>query len=290
MTFPKKYLPLLIAAALAVVATFLINGYVQQQARIAQAHVISAQKNIMTAIIARKDIPSGAVVTEDMLAEERVPKDRLQPRAATDIDRVINKITLAPISKGEQILLNKLTLSGQETSLSAKVPRGKRAITIPVDNISSVGGMVRPADHVDVMGVVPIPGMTAEGKQVNQLTTVPLFQDVLVLAVGQEFSAASADKNERRSSYPVITLALSPQEANIIAFMQDQQTKIRLILRSPEDTQIQPTAPVDWQTILKAVMPQYFTEQPESAQKMPSIPKKTVEIIRGQKREIKSLE
>lgn len=286
---PKKYLPLIIAGALGLIATFLINVYLKQKTQEAQQQVIATQKNLTTVVVARQDISSGTVIEENMLKEETVRKDMLQPRAAISIDRVANKITLAPISKGEQVLLNKLTISGLETSLSTKVPRGKRAITIPVDNISSVGGMIRPGDHVDVMGMVPVPAMTPEGKQVAQLSTMPLFQDVLVLAVGQEFTAAipgaTGEKKGEKTLSPVITLALVPQEANLIAFVQEQG-KIRLVLRSPEDTQVQPPVPASWDTLFRTVMPQAFQEQPKEAPK----PKKTVEIYRGLNKEVKSLE
>lgn len=288
MPIAKKYLPLIIAAALGLLATFLINIYIQQQTEEARQRTIAGQKNLTTVVVAKQDISAGVAITENMLKEETVSKDVLQPRAATSIDRVLNKITLAPISKREQILLNKLTVSGQEISLSTKVPRGKRAITIPVDNISSVGGMIRPGDHVDVMGMVPIPAMTAEGKQVTQMTTMPLFQDVLVLAVGQEFTAvpvASGEKKAEKVLSPVITLALLPQEANLIAFVQDQG-KVRLVLRSPEDTQVQPPMPASWDTLFRTVMPQAFQQQPSEAPK----PKKTVEIYRGLNKEVKSLE
>lgn len=286
MPLPKKYIPLIIAGVLGLLALFLFNIYVQQQTEEAKQRVIASQKNLTTVVVAKQDIPAGVAISESMVKEETASKDVIQPRAAPSLDRVVNRITLAPISKGEQILLNKLTISGQETSLATKVPKGKRAITVPVDNISSVGGMIRPGDHVDVMGMVPMPAMTAEGKQVTQMTTMPLFQDVLVLAVGQEFTNVPVgDKKTERTLSPVITLALLPQEANLIAFVQEQG-KIRLILRSPEDTQVQPATPASWDVLLRTVMPQAFQQGPQEAPK----PKKTVEIYRGLQKEVRVLE
>lgn len=283
---PKKYLPIAIAAGLALVAVFLVNIYIQQQADMAKKRALAYQQGLTTVVIARQDIPSGTVVKESMLVEEKLPKKLIQPRAAGSMDRVVDRITVAPISKGEQILLNKITLGGQESSLSMKIPAGKRAITVPVDNISSVGGMIRPGDHVDIVGMVPIPAINAEGKQVSQMTTMPLFQDVLVLAVGREFTNIAGSGKEERSAYPVITFALSPQEANLIAFVQEQG-RIRLILRSPGDTQVQPIAPASWDTLFRTVMPQAFQEQPVIEKPKP---KKTVEIYRGLNKEVVPLE
>jgi len=285
MAMPKKFMPLIIAVAAALLAVFLINIYIQQQAEEARKRAEMSAENMTTVIIAKSDIPAGTTIKEKLLVEEKINKKYLQPRAATAMDRVLDKIAIAPISKGEQILLSKVTISGLEVSLSAKVPRGKRAITLPVDNISAVGGMVKPGDHVDVVGVVPIPAKSAEGKAITQMATVPLFQNVLVLAVGQELTAGITKKEERIA--PTVTLALEPQEANIIAYVQEQG-KIRLILRSPEDTAVERPVPADWNTVLRLIMPEAFREQPV-VEEVPK-PTRPVEIYRGTQKEIKYIE
>jgi len=285
----KKYLPLIIAAALGLVATFLVNVYIQQQTDEARRGAVENQKSLSTVVVAIQDIGAGVSITEDMVKEETVNIGLLQPRAATAMDRVVGKISMAPISKGEQILLNKLTVSGQELNLSSKIPPGKRAITIPVDNISSVGGMIRPGDHVDIVGSIPIAVPGPDGKPVQQSTNMSLFQNVLVLAVGQDFTTIPGAKKEERAVSPIITFALSPQEANLITFIQEQGGRIRLILRSPQDTQVQPAAPASWDMVLKTVMPQAFQEQPQRPETAKP-PQKQVEIIRGLQRELRNLD
>ena len=285
MQLPKKYVPMIIAGVLGLVAVFLINMYIQQAAQGARQRELERQKRLSTVVVAKRDIPSGSALEENMLREVTIRRDLLQPSAATSIYRVVNMITLAPISKDEQILLNKVSVSGSEISLSSKVPKDKRALTIPVDNISSVGGMIRPGDHVDIFGVVPIPVTTVQGKQATQLSNIALFQDILVLAVGSEYAAMPGAEKEQRKTSPTVTLALSPEEANIVAFVQEQG-KIRLSLRSPQDVKKTNPMPVNWDTVLRTVMPDYFREKPVE----PPKPKKTVEIIRGQSREVKELE
>lgn len=285
----KKHLPLIIAGVCGLIAVVLINTYIQQKTEEARKKAVFTQQSLTTVVVAKQDIPSGTVIKDTMLKEEKVYKDMLQPRAATSIDRVVEKIAIAPIAKGEQVLLNKVTISEEVTSLSMKVPAGKRAITIPVDNISSVGGMIRPGDHVDIIGMVPTQGLSAEGKTVTQMTTMPLFQDVLVLAVGQEITGSVAvKKEEAKALSTAITFALSPQEANLIAFVQEQG-KVRLVLRSPGDTQVQPPAPANWDTLFRTVMPQAFKEQAPQLKEPPK-PQKKVEIYRGLQKEIKTIE
>lgn len=284
MPIPKKFLPLIIAIASALLATFLVNIVIKEAVKRKEKEFDLMQKNLTTVVVARQDIQAGTVIKENMLSEEKLNKRMLQPRAATSIDRVADRIAIAPISKGEQILLNKLTISGEETSLSMKIPKGKRAITIAVDNISSVGGMIRPGDHVDLVGIVPLPAMTAEGKQVMQPSPLTLFQDVLVLAVGQVFTSVAGAKKEEKVIYPTVTLALSSQETNLVAFVQEQG-KIRLVLRSPGDTQVEPATPATWDTLFRTIMPQAYQEKPVEIK-----PRRTVEIYRGLQREERALE
>jgi len=285
---PKKMIvSLVIAAAAGLIAVFLVNKVIEQKTTQLKESASEMRQNLTTVVIAKKDIPAGTALKENMLQEKTLDKRMLQPRAALSIDRVVDKVAIVSISAGEQVLLNKLTIPGEETSLANKVPKGKRAITIPVDNFSSVGGMIKPGDHVDIVGWVPVQGMAADGKVVTQMTTMPLFQDVLVLAVGQQFTtyatAKKAGEESRQES--MMTLALSPTEANLVSFVQEQG-KIRLVLRSPEDTQLQPVVPANWDTLMRTIMPQAF-EQKEEA---PQTPKPKVEIIRGTNREIKSIE
>lgn len=285
LQIPKKHLPLIIATVTGIIAVALINRYIQQQVKIAREREAEQLKNLTTVVIAKVDIPAGTVLKEQMLKEETISRKLLQPKAATSIERVVDRFTLVPMSKGEQVLLNKVSITGLEGSLSMKVPAGKRAIAIPVDSLSSVGGMIRPGDHVDIVGLVPVPGVTAEGKQITQMTPMLLFQDVLILAVGQEFTTVPGAKKEERAVSPTVTVALTPHEANLVAFVQEQ-SKIRLILRSPGDTQTQPIPPATWETLFRTVMPQLVEKPPQP----PSKPQRKVEIYRGLQKEIKTLE
>ncbi len=284
----KKFLPLIIAVISGLVAVVLINNYISQRTQEAQARLLQKQESLSTVVVAREDISVNTPLKEDMLAEARVNRNMLQPGAATTIGRVIGRVTLAPLSRGEQVLLNKIALSEQEGgSLSTRVPTGKRAITIPVDNISSVGGMIRPGDHVDIVGMVPIPAMGADGKQVVQMTSMPLFQDILVLAVGQDYGGTSGGKKEGAGAASLITFALPPEQANLVAFVQEQG-RIRLVLRSPGDTQVQQVTPASWDTVFRTVMPQAF--QQAEKQEVVKPQQKKVEIFRGLQKETKVLE
>jgi pilus assembly protein CpaB len=291
----QKRLSLIIGVILALATVFMVKMYLDQQQVIIQQQ---AQKQLRAQaqtkiLVAKTDIPKGAVIAPNMVAPEAIPEQYIQPRAVTSLDRIEGMVTAQAISKGEQVTLNQL-LSNQQASgesLAMATPIGKRAISIMVDNIASLAGMMRPGDNVDVIGLISVPVQTAEGKTTSQIVTVPLFQNVLVLAVGQELGAAAAPsggryakEGEKREGAPIITLALSPQEANLIAFVQEQG-KIRFIMRSPADSQVQVISPASWDALLQYIAPKASTKN-TNGQEDQSGPVRKVEIYRGLQKEV----
>lgn len=279
--------------ALAIISVLLLNVYLNQQRKTIQEQARKAlsyiQANQSAVLVAKNDIARGSIIDAQMLETAIIPNQYLQPQAVTSLDRIAGMITIAPISKGEQLSLTKLTQPRQADAggLAETTPVGKRAITISVDNISSLAGMIKPQDYVDVIAMIPVPAQTPEGKPVIEPAVTPLFQNVLVLAVGQEIGVLSQSesrykKEEKKETSSLITLALNPQEANLIAFVQEQG-KIRLILRSPADSKIEPVQPASWDALFQYIMPQQVTKPELKAE--PQETTEYVEIYRGLNKE-----
>lgn len=313
----KQRIILIIGVVLALIAVFLVRLYLHQQRQLiveeAKDELSKERENLVPVLMAKQDIPADSPINSDTLEVKLTPKQYVQPQAATSMERIGGMIATVKISKGEQITLNKLQWPNKEETenetgpaprvtsrrLSDATPMGKRAITISVDNIASLLGMIKPGDYVDVIVTAAVPLTTPEGKVEYRQTVMPLFQNVLVLAVGQDVGAPigggqkqgsryarkedSAEKKEN-SSASLITLALSPQEANIVAFVQEQG-KIRLVLRSPTDSEQQPFQAIDWNTIFQYVMPKETMQAQSSLPKEPPKEEEFVDIYRGSNKE-----
>lgn len=292
----QKKIYLILGIGLALLAAVMVNVYINQQRKLAIAdakrRLETIQANQTAVLIAKEDFPVGTAVDPGKLEVKIIPSQYLQPQAVTSIDRIAGMVMAAAVSKGEQLALSKLAWPKEARggSLATVTPVGKRAITISVDNVASLGGMIKAGDYVDVIATVSVPVQTADGKQVAQAAVIPLFQNIMVLAVGQETGGPVAEearykKEEKREISPFITLALAAQEANLIAFVQEQG-KIRLILRSPADSQVQPTQPASWETLFQYIMPNRQIDK-EAAQPKAEVeaPQGYVEIYRGLNKE-----
>lgn len=288
----RQRIVLIVGVVLALAAIFMITLYIDQQRKIDQARLRQKweklQANQTAVLVAKKDIPRGVMVDEAMFETKVILNEYVQPQAVTSMDRIGGMLTIAPISKGEQIILTKLSNVKTEGVLSEVTPVGKRAITISVDNISALGGMIRAGNYVDVIAMMPEAMLTAEGKQVVQVTAISLFQNVLVLAVGQETGVAPKEKSryvkeggEKKEASPLITLALEPKEANLITYVQEVG-RVRLVLRSPADSKIEQLPPANWNTLLE-----YLASKAPVRQDVKEEIKPTgyVEIYRGMNKE-----
>ncbi|MFH0854913.1 MAG: Flp pilus assembly protein CpaB [Candidatus Omnitrophota bacterium] len=266
MPIEKQKIVLIAGVALGLLAIVMVKVYLdhQQQASREEARraIANIQSNQSAVLVAKQDIPKGTYIESAPLDTAVVPNKFVQPQAVTSLSRVSGMVTVAPISKGEQVTLSKLANVKQAGGdLAGITPAGKRAISVAVDNIASVAGMVKPGDYVDVIATIQIPVQGADGQQGSQIAVIPLFQNVLVLAVGQNTGAPVSQHSRTREEAPIsggtvlVTLALSPQESSFIAFVQEQG-KIRFTLRSPADARVEPIMPANLNTLFQYIMPQ----------------------------------
>lgn len=130
-------------------------------------------------------------------------------------------------------LLRESDLQGGEAQFTSLLRQGQRAISIPVDKEGLVSAFVRPGDRVDILTNIDIPETVQDTIQIpNQMpqtitrevsrpTTVFLFQNVKVLAVGEEFlqpNLGQRDPARRSRATSSVTIAVTPEEAQILSY------------------------------------------------------------------------
>lgn len=267
----NRKIAIIIAIVLGLGAVVLTNIYFQQKEALLQVDETRV-------VIAVRDIPRGSVIAHNMLGFKSFPLNYIQPGALKSPDLAVGKVAEANIMVGEQMLVSKLATPETGLTLASRTPAGKRAATITLDSTATVGGMIKPGDHVDILASFANPGII-----------LTLFQDIMILAVGQNMVASPGKRPTQRAAAPsrreAITLALTPQEVQILQ-VASENGKIRLTLRprlevgkalpSVDLSQLPPV--VDLNTLFRL-----YIQRPQEV-KVPS-----VEIIRGLKREFAPL-
>ena len=199
-----------------------------------KAAEVEARSTPVSILVAARYIPAGSFLKNGMAELKSVPGAFVSPSAIRDLQEVAGLTTLAPISAGEQILSNKFG-EGRVT-LALTLNPGFRAYTLDVSETTGVGGLLRPGNRVDLLTKV------ASGKR--EVTSF-VYQDVLVLAVGRKLGSPSTGVSENQAedegNYGTVTLAVTPEQAETLMFLQGQP--LRLILRAPNDDDVVSIAP-----------------------------------------------
>ena len=109
--------------------------------------------------------------------------------------------------------------------------------------------MVKPNDHVDVIGTFDLGGASGSGARERNLVTCTILQNVLVLATGTQTSKSRA-KTSLPAGYATVTLEVTPREAEMLAFAEQIKGRLVLTLRNRNDTSYEKELPkVDFEKI-----------------------------------------
>jgi len=182
--------------------------------------------------VAKVDIPVGEPLTAEMIEHAEWPKARVPQGVVADVKKILSNRPAVRIFKGMPILEANL-ISGKAADASNQIPKGYRAFTITVDKESSFANMVKPGDRVDVNAFFNN-DVQIYGRGKFRLTMAKtILHDVRVFAADHRFQR-NADDPEKVEKTTTITLQVTPEQAEKLAFV-DQIAKIRLILRRADD-------------------------------------------------------
>jgi len=188
-------------------------------------------------VIANRTIPNRSKITRDMLEVVTMDKTYVHPNACRDIASVAGTIATTRIAKGDEVLKDYIAGAGDiEKGLAFVVPDNMRAITVPVNEISSLNYMVRPGDMVDVIVTISLQEELPDGKTKSYDQSNYVLQKVFVLATNSNlgYDSGFVDQEGGTARNNTVTLAVYPEHALPLALACDYGT-IRLLLRSPVD-------------------------------------------------------
>jgi pilus assembly protein CpaB len=247
LTTPRKFKVnrswIVLGAALGIglLAALVAYSYLSSQMAAIEAR---AKGETVPVIVAKHDLPKGARLSAQNVAVRAVPKDFAHSVAVfpAHFDRLEGQALAYPVKGGETILWG-LMESKKVPTFSARVEPGRRAMTVPVDEINSISGMLEPGDMIDLIVTVD----QKSGDQVAKKITFPLLQSVQVLATGQR--SVDDPKSGERRSYSTVTLDTTPEQAQNLIVAREAG-KITALLRNPADTRPMSGAYGDVATLL----------------------------------------
>lgn len=250
----KKQIVLVIALAAGLAAAFLTRFFIaskDSEMRAEEARLKSKYGTIKV-LGYRKDTPAGTVLMASDIGQKEVPKVGLRGQAieTMNVNDVIGRRTV--VSKDANDVMFWSDIEGGDPSsrgLSSDIKPQMRAMSINVSGAASVSGMVKPNDHVDVIGTFDFPNDEGVLKRGDPVTCT-ILQNVLVLATGRETAKSRQQNLGVGQGYSTVTLEVTPREAEMLAFAEQIRGRLMLTLRSGNDTSAEKELPtVDFSKI-----------------------------------------
>jgi pilus assembly protein CpaB len=162
---------LIVAVVVALVAAGAIYSYlnsVQDRAynNAKLVKVFRVEKDI------NKGLPGEQAIDQEYVKSGDIPQKYRPTTALTDINAIRGKVALNNLSSG-QIVVDGMFVDPRTATVSfaQRIPPGQVAVTISVDTVHGVAGLIVPGDQVNIMA------QAQDGQRY-------LFQNVNVLAIG----------------------------------------------------------------------------------------------------------
>lgn len=230
-TKPKintNWLLFLLAVVLGIGAVYLSNSLLKNRMAELEAEA-KRGKEMVSVVVARRDLQRGDAITSDAVAVRQVPKEYVHHSAVTpdQFSGYENQRLASPIKRGEALLSSHAEGNGAGV-FSAMLRKGARALTFEVDSVNSISGMLRPGDRIDL-----IYSARAADASGGPEVTVPLMSNVSVLATDQTLTKRD-DGTGKMRSFSTITLEVSPLDADRI-IVAKSSGRLTAVLRHPDD-------------------------------------------------------
>lgn len=241
------------SAAFGVLAIVLARGFINtavntqyEQARVDAVSTTKKIANIKTipVMVADMQLMPGMPLTEQSVdlvdfPAKSVPEGSYESYEALFLEPNNPSVVLTQIAQGEPILAFKLSAPGGRASLSAKLSKDKRAVSIRVNDVSGVAGFVRPDDYVDVLltreiepaNIKRYDKQKSSGDKKAAFSSEILMQDIKVLGADQISGQISGTASDAVKIAKTITLEVSPEQAQKLALGKSVGT-LSLALRS----------------------------------------------------------
>ncbi len=223
------------AIGFGVLGVFGTRGYIADSLESERQRLAQAQQTVAT-VVAKRELAAGDPIDAGSLAVRQMPVKFLPDSAvlADEFEEVLGSRLLVPMTAGQSLLRTSIT--AHEQGFSDQVGHGIRAMTVVVDEVNSVSGMLTPGDRIDLLFSTRPPDNTGEATEV----TAPLMQDLLVLATGTKTSR----NDDPVDAFATITVEVTPDQAQRLVLAQ-HSGRLTALLRNPKDRRAHQVRPMD---------------------------------------------
>lgn len=234
----------LIAGALGfgVLAALLAMFYLNSKEAELKAKYEQDQARTLRVVVANQDLRKGQEITKNLFSARPVPGDFVHDDAIYpgEFDRYIGRSLVANLGRGKTLLKSFMD-EDFPRDFSDVIPAGKRAMTITVDDINSIGGFLRPGNRIDIFVNIPFsasgfsPELFEAAKNAGLLALLPT--EILTSIPGELLAAADGAENPTEMLgmlAPDDVIIPVTQNVTVLAAGRDPYSETLDALRQPQ--------------------------------------------------------
>ena len=248
----RRTLVLLAAVAVGAVAAFALFNYVRGVEDRANEGAERVQVFVVREAIA-KGVPGSQAREEGLIAQDEIPREFLPETAIQSLEQIEGKVALNALAPNQPVVEGMFVDPAEsQVGFAQRLDGDEVAITISVDDVRGVAGLLVPGDEVNILvtaggggGDTNGDGVPDGGGGVYSRPARFLFQAVRILAIGQSAAPEPGDDAEAADG-PVgsgsITFSVPPEAAQQIASVEPGS--IYLTLLGPDYSPV-PLPPLD---------------------------------------------
>jgi Flp pilus assembly protein CpaB len=242
----KQLLMIVGAVAIGIVASVMVAGYVKTQ--------ITEETNRLAAKY-QKDQKIKETQYNEQLAILNHKLDQVETRATQAAEAAARAIAEKQAAIVQAPSGGEAPTPKKSASLALKTPPGKRAVTINIESLGAVGGLINPGDFVDVIAHLdrPIKSEKEGDKDKKETVTAMIFQKLQILAIDANVDKPGAYEEQFKAATLRVTLAVNPQEVSLLVFA-DKNGKLELALRGPNESKSVMLSAATWSTLAEYVL------------------------------------
>jgi pilus assembly protein CpaB len=227
----------IVAVLIGLLAAGLASLYIKLKGDAYLASLKGVDEVETSVVVATANLQPGTIISGANMSVRNMPIDLVHANAVTptQFSLMEGKVLIEAMSQGSALLRSFIDKEYAD-DFSDTLEIGRRAITMEVDELNSIGGLARPGNRIDVFVQLP-PGSTDPNDQRDMV--IPVLQDLLVLATGQftygEYREKVLVQGRRpEDSFSNVTVDVTPKEGALLTQAIDKGNII-IMLRNRDD-------------------------------------------------------
>lgn len=239
----------IIAVVCGIIAAVLTIYYLKQVETKYRKANQPVKQVLVGVVVPRVDLKKGTVITAKNVSARKVPQAFLPSNAimAKEFKKVVNRTLLMPLQKGRPMTWEAVTGKSAKT-FSENIELGRRAKSVKVNKVDSFDGLLRPGDHIDLMGDFTLSDLGLNSVQsgdqaIPEDIIMPILENVEVLAAGREdlngrkyeYTNSKKSADGFNMEFTMVSLNLTPKQIARVELAEGIGGMFA-VLRHPKDT------------------------------------------------------